>query len=117
MVERDVISLVIHSGFTGLFLVRKDLIHTFALGICGDNRGKILQRNRQCGGICECVDTVYRRLLIWIWRGDRHQHTEAACARTDGTEGPYDRKIYYIRKRTGTAVDRQNLRRTEIYDK
>lgn len=31
--ESDVISLVIHSGFTGLFLAEKDLIHTFALGI------------------------------------------------------------------------------------
>lgn len=31
--ESDVISLVIHSGFTGLFLAGKNLIHTFALGI------------------------------------------------------------------------------------
>ena len=43
--ESDVISLVIHSGFTGLFLAGKNLIHTFALGIGKDNRGKILLRN------------------------------------------------------------------------
>ena len=34
-----------------------------------------------------------------------------------GLKGPYDRKIYYIRKRAGAAVNQQNLRRTEIHDK
>ena len=52
----------------------------------------------------ECIDTVYGRVPIRVWRGNRHQYAETPCPRPYGPAGADDNQIPDLWKWTDPFV-------------
>ena len=59
------------------------------------------QRRGRGGGLCQRLHALYRRGGVRLWRGDRHQHAEAARARADGAARAHEREIRRARRGPG----------------